>query len=103
MYLIRKDVAPVTIRFDDFAYDVNPKDLHTNAAPINGTVFKIDNSEVHTLLNFLTQDTKYWKWIDKSKGGRDYMKAPREHYNGSAESKRHMNITKTDLKELYFK
>ena len=31
------------------------------------------------------------------------MKALREHYDVSAEGKRRMNITKTDMKELYFK
>ena len=31
------------------------------------------------------------------------MKALREHYNGSSKGKRHIYITKENLKELYFK
>ena len=31
------------------------------------------------------------------------MKALRGHYDGSAEGKHHMNITKADLRELYLK
>ena len=103
MYVIRKDDAPVIIMFDDIAYDVDPEDCCINAMPMNGTVFKRDNAEVHKFLKYLTQGTKAWKWIEKFKGGIDALKALRDHYNGSDEDKRCMNTKTADLKELYFK
>ena len=102
-YVIRKYDAPGTIMLNDVAYDVDPEDCQINAAPLTVEFFNRDNFEVHKFLNSLTQGTKSWKWIEKSKGGRDSMKARRENYYGSVEGGRHMNITKLYLKELYFK
>ena len=73
----------MTIMFNDIAYDLDPEDLCINAAPLTGAVFKIDNIKVHKFLKSLTLGTKAWKWIDKSKGGRDSMKALRDHFDGS--------------------
>ena len=103
MYVISKDDAPVTIMFDDVAYEVYPEDWHINVAPLTVAGFKRDNIEVHMLLKSLTQGTEAWKWIENSKGGRDAMKALREHYNGSAKGERRMKTPKLELKELYFK
>ena len=66
-YVIRKDDAPVTIMFDDVAYDLHQDDFCINAAPLTGAVFKIDNIEAHKILKSFTQGTEYWKWIEKSK------------------------------------
>ena len=103
MYIIRKYDRPVKIMYDGVAYDVDPEYCRINIEPLNGPVFKRDNVEVHKLLKSLTKGTKNWNWIDKSKVGRDDTKTLREHYNGSAEGGRCMNITKADMKELYFK
>ena len=102
-YVIRKNDAPVTIMFDDVAYDVEIEDYRINALPLSGKVFKRDNTEVHKFLKYLTQGTKSWKWIENSKGGRYNMKALREDYNVSDDGKRRMNTTKADMKELEFK
>ena len=56
-----KDGAPVTIMFDDIAYDVDPEDFRINAAPLAGAVFKRDNIEVQKFQKSRTQGTKYWK------------------------------------------
>ena len=79
-YFIRKDDAPVTIMSDDVSYAADPEDFHINAAPLSGTVSNRYNVKVQKFLNSLTEDTKAWKWIEKSKGGRDYMKELRVHY-----------------------
>ena len=102
-YVNRKDDAPVKIIFDHVAYDVNLEDFRINTAPLTVAVFKRAHVEFHKFLKSLTQDTKAWKRIEKSKGGRDDMKALRENYYGSAEVECCMNITKADLKDLYFK
>ena len=70
---------------------------------LTGAVSKRDNVKYHKFLKSLTQGKKAWKYIENSKGGRDETKALREHYNGSSEGKLLMNITKADLKDLYFK
>ena len=70
---------------------------------MNGAVFKRDNVEVHKFLKFLTQGNKSWKWIEKSKRGRDAMKSLRGDYNESAKGEYCINISKAYLKELYFK
>ena len=82
---------------------MDPEDCRINVGTLIGAVLKIDNFEVHRLLKSLTQGTKAWTFIENSKGGRDSMKSFREHYSGSSEGENHMNITKADLKELYFK
>ena len=102
-YIISKYDAPVTIIFDDVVYDMYPEDCHINEAPMTGAVFNIDNVEVQKLLKYLTQETKAWKCIEKSKGGSYSMKDLRDNYNGSSKGERSTNITKADLKELYFK
>ena len=102
-YVNRKDDAPVKIIFDHVAYDVNLEDFRINTAPLTVAVFKRAHVEFHKFLKSLTQDTKAWKRIEKSKGGRDDMKTLREHYDGSAKGERCMNITKADLKDLYLK
>ena len=94
---------PVTIMFGDISYYVDPEDCHINAAPLTGVVFKRDNVEVYKFLKYLTQGNEAWKWIDNFKGLRDDMKSLREHYYGSAKGRSHMNTTKADLKDLYFK
>ena len=58
IYVIRRDDAPVTIMFNDIAYDMDPEDCCINATPMTGAVFKIDNVEVHKFLKSLTQGTK---------------------------------------------
>ena len=78
-YDISKDDAPVTIISDDVAYGMDPEDCHINAAPMIGPLFNRDNIEFHKFLKSLIQGTKDWKWIEKSKGGRDAMKALMEH------------------------
>ena len=102
-YIIKKYDSHVTIMFDDVAYDVDPEYCHINAAPLTGSVFNRDNVEVQKLLKSLTKGTEALKCIDKSMGVRDNMKAIREHYNGSAKGELCMNITKVDLKDIYFK
>ena len=102
-YVVRKDDVPVTTMFYDVAYSVDQEEFCINAAPLSIAVFKRDKVEVHKLLNYLTQGTEAWKWIENSKGGRDAMKSLMEHYDDSSKVKHHMNITKLDLKELYFK
>ena len=99
-YIIGKENSPVTIMFNDIAYDVDPEDFCIDAAPLTGAVFKRYNVKVHKFLKSLTQGTKYCKCIEKSKVVRDDMKALRYHYNGSSKGERRMNITKSDLREL---
>ena len=102
-YIIRRDDVPVKIIFDNIAYDIDPEDFRTNAEPLTSEVFKRDSVEFHKFLKALTQRTKDWKWIEKSKGVRDIIKVLRENYYGSDKGERHMNITEADLKEIYFK
>ena len=71
--------------------------------PLTGEVFKRENVKVHKFLNSLTQVTEAWKWVEKSKGVRDDMRALMEYYDGSTNGECHMNITRVDLKELHFK
>ena len=102
-YVIQKDDAPMTSLFDDVAYGFDPEDCRIKGAPTTGEVFKRDKFKVHKFLNPLTEGTKDWKCIDKSRGGRDAMKALGEHYNRSTKGDCNMNITKVNLKDLYFK
>ena len=103
VHVINKYYAPMTIMFDGFTYNVDPEDCCINAETLTGAVFKRDNVEVHNFTNSLNQGTKTWKWIEKSRGGRDAMKALREHYYVSSNGGFLLNITKAYLKELYFK
>ena len=98
-----KDDAPVKIMLYDVSYEVDLKDCHINAAPLTGAVLNRDNGEFQKFLKSITQGTEASKWIEKSKRGRGDMKALRKHYYAYYEGERHMNITKADLKELYFK
>ena len=102
-YVIRKDDAPVKIIFGDIAYAVKPEDCRLNAASLTGAVLNRNKIGFHKLLKYIIQGTEAWKWIEKSKEGKDSMKALREHYDGSAESECPMNITTAYLKVLYFK
>ena len=58
VYVIKKDDVPVTIIFDDIAYDVEPEDCHINSAPLTGAVFKKDNVEVQNFSKSLTKGTE---------------------------------------------
>ena len=102
-YVISKDDVPMTIIFYDVAYDVGLEYCRINSAPLTGAVFKRYKVKVHKFIKSLTQGTKFFKWIDKSKGVRGYIKALREHCDGSSEVNHHMNITKEYLKYIYFK
>ena len=74
-----KDDATVKIIFDDITYNVDPEDWPINAAPLNGAVFKRENVKTENFLKYFTQVTDSWKWIEKSKGGRDAMKDLRKN------------------------
>ena len=61
VYVIKKDDVPVTIIFDDIAYDVEPEDFRINTLPLTGAVFKRNNVDLHKFLKSLTQGTEAWK------------------------------------------
>ena len=61
VYVIKKDDVPVTIIFDDIAYDVEPEDFRINTSPLTGAVFKRNNVDFHKFLKSLTQGTEAWK------------------------------------------
>ena len=103
IYFIRKNDAPVTIMFDDFVYEKDPEECRINAAPLTGSAFKRYNFKFYKFLKYLTQVTKAWKWIEKSNRGRDALKSLMEHYGDSSKGKRHINIKKANLTDIYFK
>ena len=96
MYIIRKYDGPVTIMFNDAAYDMDPEEIFINLAPLTGAVFKRDNVKDHKFLKSFTHGAKAWKCIEKSKVDRYSMKALKDHYNSSAKSKR-CTMTNVDV------
>jgi len=100
-YVIRRETAEAV--FDAIEYTVDPESCRVKAAPLKGASFRKDNQDVLKLLKSLCQGTESWKWMETAKGGRAAMIALQEHYNGSAEGERRLNITRADLKELFFK